>query len=164
VGTITESDVLLASASKAIILGFHTRIDNGVVDVAKREGVQIKQYTIIYELIDQVKDAMAGLLEPELKEVTIGSAEVRQVFTLSKGGRVAGCMVTMGRIVKGKARIVRRKEVIHEGTVTTLRRFQDETNEVRAGLECGVRVSSFEDFQMGDVIESFTVEKIAQRL
>ena len=95
----------LASASNAIILGFHTRIDNGVADMAKREGVQIKLYAIIYELIDQVKEAMAGLLDPILKEVVIGSAEVRKIFELSKGGHVAGCMVTSGRIVKGKVRV-----------------------------------------------------------
>jgi translation initiation factor IF-2 len=164
VGTITESDVLLASASKCIILGFHTRIDNGVTEVAKREGVQIKQYTIIYELIDQVKEAMTGLLEPLIKEVIAGSAEVRQVFSLSKGGSVAGCMVASGRISKGKARVLRRKEIIHEGVIQSLRRFQDEVNEVRAGLECGIRVSSFDDFQVGDFIESFTTEKVAQKL
>ena len=100
---------LLASASNAIILGFHTRIDNGVSDVAKREGVQIKLYAIIYELIDQVKEAMAGLLDPLIKEVVVGSAEVRKIFDLSKGGPVAGCMVTSGRIVKGKVRVMRRK-------------------------------------------------------
>jgi translation initiation factor IF-2 len=164
VGTVTESDVLLAAASKAIILGFHTRIDTGVLEVAKREGVQIKQYAIIYELIDQVKEAMAGLLEPELKEIVLGSAEVRQIFTLSKGGNVAGCMVTSGRISKGKVRVIRRKEVIHEGVIQTLRRFQDEVTEVRAGLECGIRVSSFDQFQLGDVIESFTVEKLPAKL
>ncbi|MBI3416795.1 MAG: translation initiation factor IF-2 [Verrucomicrobia bacterium] len=164
VGTITKEDVMLASASKGIILGFHTRIDNGVTDIAKREGVQIKQYTIIYELIDQVKEAMAGLLDPILKEVVIGSAEVRQIFALSKGGNVAGCIVNSGRIVKGKARILRRKEVIHEGIIQTLRRFQDDVNEVRAGLECGIRVSSYDDLLVGDVIESFTTEKVAQKL
>ena len=164
VGTITESDVLLAAASKAIILGFHTRIDSGVPEVAKREAVQIKQYTIIYELIDQVKDAMAGLLEPETREVVLGAAEVRQIFSLSKGGNVAGCMVSSGRITKGKVRILRRKEAIHEGVIHTLRRFQDEVNEVRAGLECGIRISSFEEYQPGDVIESFTLEKVTPKL
>ena len=164
VGTITESDVLLASASKAIILGFHTRIDNGIPEIAKREGVQIKQYTIIYELIDEVKEAMAGLLEPVLKEIVVGSADVRQVFALSKGGNVAGCMVSNGRISKGKVRVLRRKEPIHEGVIQSLRRFQDEVYEVRVGLECGIRVSSFDDFQAGDVIESFTTEKVAQKL
>jgi translation initiation factor IF-2 len=164
VGTITESDVLLASASSAIILGFHTRIDVGVADLAKREGVQIKLYSIIYELIDQVKEAMAGLLEPVIKEVVIGSAEVRKLFELSKGGNVAGCMVTTGRIVRGKARILRRKGLIYEGVIQTLRRFQDEVNEVRAGMECGVRIEGFNDMQPGDVIECFTTEKVAPKL
>jgi translation initiation factor IF-2 len=164
VGTITESDVLLASASSAIILGFHTRIDVGVADLAKREGVQIKLYSIIYELIDQVKEAMAGLLEPVIREVVIGSAEVRKIFELSKGGNVAGCMVSSGRIVRGKARILRRKGLIYEGVIQTLRRFQDETNEVRAGLECGIRIEGFNDMQPGDVIECFTTEKVAPKL
>jgi translation initiation factor IF-2 len=164
VGTITESDVLLASASSAIILGFHTRIDVGVADLAKREGVQIKLYSIIYELIDHVKEAMAGLLEPLIKEVVIGSAEVRKIFELSKGGNVAGCMVTAGRIVRGKSRILRRKGLIYEGVVQTLRRFQDEVNEVRAGMECGIRIEGFNDMQPGDVIECFTTEKVAPKL
>jgi translation initiation factor IF-2 len=164
VGTITESDVILASASKAIILGFHTRVDNGVNDVAKREGVQIKLYAIIYELIDQVKEAMAGLLDPLLKEVVMGSAEVRKVFSLSKGGNVAGCVVTSGRIVKGKMRVMRRKGAIYEGVSLSLRRFQDEVNEVRSGMECGIRLDGFDDYQLGDTIECYTLEKVAQQL
>jgi translation initiation factor IF-2 len=164
VGTITESDVLLASASSAIILGFHTRIDVGVADLAKREGVQIKLYSIIYELIDQVKEAMAGLLEPVIREVIIGAAEVRKIFELSKGGNVAGCMVTTGRVIRGKARILRRKGLIYEGVVQTLRRFQDEVNEVRAGLECGIRIEGFNDMQPGDLIECFITEKVAPKL
>lgn len=164
VGTITESDVSLASASDAIILGFHTRIDNGVSDAAKREGVQIKLYAIIYELIDEVKDAMAGLLDPIIKEVVIGSAEVRKVFELSKGGNVAGCMVSSGRIVRGKVRVMRRKGLIYEGVTQSLRRFQDEVNEVRAGMECGIRLDGFNEFQVGDVIECYTVEKVASKL
>ena len=164
VGTITESDVLLTSASKAIILGFHTRIDNGVSDLAKREGVQIKLYAIIYELIDQVKEAMAGLLDPILKEVVIGAAEVRKVFELSKGGNVAGCVVAHGRIVKGKVRVMRRKGLIYEGIVQSLRRFQDEVNEVRSGMECGIRLDGFNEFQVGDSIESYMVEKVTQKL
>ena len=159
VGTITESDVSLASASDAVILGFHTRIDNGVSDAAKREGVQIKLYAIIYELIDQVKEAMAGLLDPILKDVVAGSAEVRKIFDLSKGGPVAGCMVTAGRIVRGKVRVMRRKGLIYEGVTQSLRRFQDEVNEVRAGMECGIRVEGFGDFQVGDSIECYTVER-----
>jgi translation initiation factor IF-2 len=164
VGTITDSDVALASASSAVILGFHTRVDSGVADKAKHEGVQIKLYAIIYELIDQVKEGMAGLLEPLLKEVIIGSAEVRKVFDLSKGAPVAGCIVSSGRIAKGKVRLRRRKEVIYEGLTQSLRRFQDEVNEVRAGMECGIRVEGFSEYQIGDLIECYTIEKIAQKL
>src|SRR5204863_3294007 len=123
VGTITESDVSLASASKAVILGFHTRVDSGVADKAKHEGVQIKLYAIIYELIDQVKEGMAGLLEPILKDVTAGAAEVRKILDLSKGAPVAGCTVTSGRIVKGKVIIRRCKEIIFEGITQSLSRF-----------------------------------------
>jgi translation initiation factor IF-2 len=164
VGTITDSDVALASASKAVILGFHTRVDSGVADKAKHEGVQIKLYAIIYELIDEVKEAMAGLLDPILKEVIIGSAEVRKIFDLSKGAPVAGCIVSSGRIAKGKVRLRRRKEVIYEGITQSLRRFQDEVNEVRAGMECGIRIEGFSEFQLGDLIECYSVEKIAQKL
>jgi len=164
VGSITKEDVTLASASKAIILGFHTRIDTGVSDVAKREGVQIKLYAIIYELIDEVKEAMAGLLDPLVKEVVIGSAEVRKIFALSKGGNVAGCVVSSGRLVKGKMRVQRRKGLIYEGVSLSMRRFQDEVSEVRAGMECGIRLDGFNDFQVGDVIECYTLEKVAQKL
>jgi translation initiation factor IF-2 len=164
VGTITESDVSLASASDAVILGFHTRIDNGVSEVAKREGVQIKLYAIIYELIDQVKEGMAGLLEPLLKDVVVGSAEVRKIFNLSKGSPVAGCMVTTGRIVRGKVRVMRHKGLIYEGVTQTLRRFQDEVSEVRAGMECGIRIEGFSDFQVGDAIECYTTERVTQKL
>jgi translation initiation factor IF-2 len=164
VGTVTESDVLLSSASKCIVIGFHTRIDNGVSDVAKREGVQIKLYSIIYELVDEVRDAMAGLLDPILKETVVGAAEVRKIFALSKGGNVAGCAVTMGRIARGKVRVMRRKNLIYEGVTQTLRRFQDEVNEVRAGMECGIRLEGFDDFQEGDVVEAYSVEKVAQKL
>jgi translation initiation factor IF-2 len=164
VGTITESDALLASASKAIILGFHTRVDSSAAEAARREGVQIKLYSIIYELIDEVKDAMAGLLEPISKEVVIGLVEVKQVFALSKGSKVAGCAVQSGRMVRGRCRVVRRKDTIFQGTIGSLRRFQDEVSEVRAGMECGIRVDGFDDFQPGDLIESFTIEKVAQKL
>jgi translation initiation factor IF-2 len=164
VGTITESDVLLASASKCIILGFHTRIDSTASELSKREGVQIKLYSIIYELIDEVKDAMAGLLDPVLKDTVVGAADVKKIFELSKGGNVAGCMVSAGRIVRGKVRIMRRKNLIYEGAILSLRRFQDEVNEVRAGMECGIRIDGFNEFQPGDVIETYSVEKIAAKL
>ena len=164
VGSITESDVLLASASHAIVLGFHTRIDSGSSEVSKREGVQIKLYAIIYELVDEVKEAMAGLLDPILKENVIGAAEVRKVFELSKGGKVAGCIVASGRISKGKVRVMRRKNLVYEGITQSLRRFQDEVNEVRAGMECGIRIDGFDDFQTGDMIECYTIEKVAPKL
>jgi translation initiation factor IF-2 len=164
VGTITESDVSLAAASNAVILGFHTRIDSGVSENAKHEGVQIKLYSIIYELIDEVKEAMAGLLEPILKEVVLGVADVRKIFQLSKGVPVAGCVVSSGRITRGKVRIMRRKGLIYEGVTQSLRRFQDEVNEVRAGMECGIRIEGFADYQIGDAIECCQIEKISQKL
>jgi translation initiation factor IF-2 len=164
VGTITENDVALASASDAVILGFHARLDSTAAEKAKHEGVQIKLYAIIYELIDQVKEAMAGLLEPDVKESVIGSAEVRQIFELSKGVPVAGCMVSSGRIVKGKVRVRRRKDVIYEGIAQSLRRFQDEVNEVRAGMECGIRIEGYSEFQVGDTIECYSTEKVAAKL
>ena len=126
--------------------------------------MQIKLYAIIYELIDEVKAAMAGLLEPDLKETIVGSAEVRQVFELSKGAPVAGCMISTGRIVRGKVRVRRKKDVIYEGVTQSLRRFQDEVNEVRAGMECGMRIEGFGEFQVGDVIECYAIEKIAAKL
>jgi translation initiation factor IF-2 len=164
VGTITENDVALASASDAVILGFHARLDSTAAEKAKHEGVQVKLYAIIYELIDQVKEAMAGLLEPDVKEIIVGSAEVRQVFELSKGVPVAGCMVSSGRIVKGKVRVRRRKDVIYEGIAQSLRRFQDEVNEVRAGMECGIRIEGYSEIQVGDAIECYTTEKVAAKL
>ena len=164
VGTITENDVALASASNAVILGFHTRLDSTASDKAKHEGVQVKLYAIIYELIDEVKEAMAGMLEPVVKDVVVGAAEVRQIFELSKGVPVAGSMVSSGRIVKGKVRVRRRKDIVYEGIVQSLRRFQDEVNEVRAGMECGIRIEGYRDYQVGDVVESYTIEKVAQRL
>jgi translation initiation factor IF-2 len=164
VGTINENDVALASASAAVILGFHARLDSTAAEKAKHEGVQVKLYAIIYELIDQVKEAMAGLLEPDVKESIVGSAEVRQIFELSKGVPVAGCMVSNGRIVKGKVRVRRRKDVIYEGIAQSLRRFQDEVNEVRAGMECGIRIEGYSDFQVGDAIECYTTEKVAAKL
>ena len=164
VGTISENDVALASASHGVILGFHTRLDSTAAEKAKHANVQVKLYAIIYELIDQVKDGMAGLLDPIAREVIVGSAEVRQVFELSKGMPVAGSMVTVGRIVRGKVRVRRRKDVIYEGVTQSLRRFQDEVNEVRAGLECGIRIEGFSEIQVGDLVECYTIEKVAAKL
>ncbi len=164
VGAISENDVAVASASSAIILGFHTRVDSTAAEKAKHAGVQIKLYAIIYELIDQVKEAMAGLLDPEARETITGVAEVRQVFELSKGVPVAGCMVTSGRIARGKVRVRRRKDVIYEGIAQSLRRFQDEVNEVRSGMECGIRIEGYSEFEVGDTIECYAIEKVAAKL
>jgi translation initiation factor IF-2 len=164
VGPVSESDVLLASASNAVIIGFGTKVENVAVTTAKREGVQIKLYSIIYELIDQVKESMVGLLDPELREAIIGHAEVRQVFDLSKG-KVAGCMVIDGRIARtARARVLRRRQSVYDGGLASLRRFQDEVKEVRAGVECGIKLGEYTDYQPEDVIECYTLEKIAQKL
>jgi translation initiation factor IF-2 len=164
VGPITESDVLLASASNAVIIGFSVKVENNASTVSKREGVQIKLYSIIYELIDQVKEAMAGMLEPELRETIIGHAEVRQVFDLTRG-RVAGCYVNDGRISRSaRARVLRKKQPIYDGGIGTLRRFQDDVKEVRAGLECGIKLGDFSEYQPDDIIECYTLEKVPQQL
>ena len=164
VGAVSAADVLLASSSDAVILGFHTRVDSSAAEQAKHEGVQIKLYAIIYELIDHVKEAMAGLLDPLLKELVIGQAEVRKIFSLSKGGNVAGCAVTSGRIVRGKMRVRRKTHLIYEGVSLTLKRFQDEVNEVRSGMECGIKLDGFDEYIEGDIIECYTTEKVAQKL
>ena len=164
VGPISESDILLASASDAVVIGFNVKVESMAVPAAKREGVQVKLYSIIYELLDQMKDAMAGLLEPELRETVIGHAEVKQVFQLSRG-IVAGCLVTDGRIARvARARILRKRQPVYDGGVSTLRRFQDDVKEVRSGLECGIKLGDFSEYQVGDVIECYQLEQIAQKL
>jgi len=164
VGPISESDVLLATASNAVIVGFNVKVENQASATAKREGIQIKLYSIIYELIDQVKEAMAGMLDPELRESILGHAEVRQVFQLSKG-TVAGCFVTDGRIARnGRARALRRKQPIYDGGIATLRRFQDDVKEVRAGVECGIKLGDFTEYEVGDIIECYNLEKVPQQL
>lgn len=164
VGPISESDVLLATASNAVIIGFGVKVENSAAAAAKREGVQIKLYSIIYELLDQVKEAMAGLLEPELRESVIGHAEVKQVFELTKG-IVAGCSVSDGRILRtARARVLRRRQAVYDGNIATLRRFQDDVKEVRTGLECGIKLGDYTEYEPGDIIECYTLEKFAQTL
>jgi translation initiation factor IF-2 len=164
VGPITESDVLLATASNAVIVGFNVKVENQAAAAAKREGVQIKLYSIIYELIDQVKEAMAGMLDPEIRESVVGHAEIRQIFELSKG-TVAGCFVTDGRILRtGRARVLRRRQAIYDGGIGTLRRFQDDVKEVRAGVECGIKLGDFSEYEVGDIIECYNLEKVPQQL
>ncbi len=163
-GPVTESDILLASASDAIVIGFNTRQEGNAVKAAKREGVQVRLYSIIYELIDQVKEAMLGLLDPETRESNLGYAKVLQVFKLT-GGRVAGCQVTKGKILRsGRARVLRDRQQVYDGGVQTLKRFKDDVNEVKNGLECGIRLGNFNDYEEGDVIECYELEKVAQTL
>jgi translation initiation factor IF-2 len=164
VGPISESDILLASASDAVVVGFNVKVESMAVSAAKREGVQVKLYSIIYELLDQIKEAMAGLLEPEHRETVIGHAEVKQVFQLSRG-TVAGCLVTDGRVARAaRARALRKRRPVYDGGISTLRRFQDDVKEVRSGLECGIKLGDFSEYQVGDVIECYQLEAIAQKL
>lgn len=164
VGAINESDVLLASASDAVILGFNVKVENKALSTAKREGVQVKLYSIIYELIDQVKEAMAGLLDPLTREKILGHARVKQVFKVQKG-YVGGSVVTDGVMQrKMRARVLRDGQAVYDGGFETLRRFQDEVSEVRNGLECGIKLSGFSDYEENDVIECYELEKIAQTL
>ncbi|MFH0879195.1 MAG: translation initiation factor IF-2 [Lentisphaerota bacterium] len=165
VGNITGNDVLLASACNAVILGFHVSKEDGVSSMAKREGVEIRLYSIIYEMLDNVRDAMTGLLDPVIKESVVGHAEVRQVFDITKKGRIAGCMCVDGRITsRSKARVVRKSDLLFTGSLLSLKRFQNDASEVREGQECGIRLEGFDAFQAGDIIEFYDVEKIAQQL
>jgi translation initiation factor IF-2 len=164
VGPISESDILLASASDAVVVGFNVKVESMAVPAAKRESVQVKLYSIIYELLDQIKEAMAGLLEPEQRETIIGHADVKQVFQLSRG-IVAGCLVTDGRVARSaRARVLRKRQPVYDGGISTLRRFQDDVKEVRSGLECGIKLGDFNEYQVGDVIECYQLEAIAQKL
>jgi len=164
VGVVTKNDVLMASAAGAVIIGFNTKLENGVTPLAKHHSVRIETYTIIYELGDKVREMMADLLEPDLKETKTGAAEVRQVFPLAKGF-VAGCLVTEGKITRNAAARLRRgREIVHEGKIATLKRFKDDANEVRAGLECGIKLDDFNAYQPGDVIEVYEVQKVRASL
>jgi translation initiation factor IF-2 len=161
---VTENDVLLAKASNAVAIGFSTKADNSANAAAKREEVQIKIYSIIYELIDQVKESMQGLLDPEVRESKIGEAVVKKVFKLSKFP-VAGCVVESGRLLRSaRARVIRRNQSVYDGAFVTLKRFQDEVSEVRAGMECGVRLGKFDEYAEGDIIECYELEKVTQQL
>jgi translation initiation factor IF-2 len=164
VGAINESDVLLASASNAVIIGFNVRPDRNAAEIAEREEVDIRHHTVIYNVTDEMKKAMTGLLEPTLKEVRLGAAEVRTLFKVPKAGTIAGCMVLDGRITRSgesKARLLRDNIVIHEGKISSLRRFKDDVSEVKSGFECGIAFERYNDVKVGDIIEVFTVERIA---
>jgi len=165
VGQITESDVALANASKAIVIGFNVRANAQAKHAAEQQGIEIRYYSIIYDLVDEVKAAMSGLLAPTKKENFLGYASIKQVFNITKVGKVAGCMVTDGKVERGaKVRLLRDKVVIHEGTLSILKRFKDEVKEVPMGQECGMAFANYQDIREGDEIECFQVETIARTL
>ena len=163
-GPVTESDVLLGSASDAVLIGFGVKVENKALAAAKREGVEVRLYSVIYELLDQVREAMVGMLDIETRESIIGNAEVKQVFKI-KRGRVGGCIVMDGRINrKARARVIRGGQTVYDGGIVTLRRFQDEVDEVKTGLECGIRLGSFLEYEVGDTIQCYELEKVEQTL
>jgi translation initiation factor IF-2 len=164
VGAVNESDVLLASASNAVIIAFNVRPDRNAEDIANRERVDIRQHSVIYNVTDEMRKAMAGLLEPTFKEVRMGVAEVRNTFKVPKYGTIAGCMVTEGRITRAgdtQARLLRDNVVVYEGKIGSLRRFKDDVSEVKAGFECGIGFERFNDIKLGDLIEVFVKERVA---
>jgi translation initiation factor IF-2 len=165
VGAINESDVLLASTSNAIVIGFNVRPERNAVAVAEQEDVDIRLHTIIYDLNDEMKRAMTGMLEPVYKEVYRGRAEVREVFRITKVGTVAGCMVTDGVITRNsQVRILRDNVVVHTGKVDALKRFKDDVSEVKSGFECGISIVNFNDIKQGDILEAFITERVAPDL
>ena len=165
VGAITESDVLLASASNAVVIGFNVRPDRKATEIAERENVEIRLHSIIYELQDEITKAMYGLLEPVFKENYAGRSEVLNVFKITKVGQIAGCRVTDGLIRRDyQVRVVREGNEVWKGKISSLKRFKDDVAEVRQGVECGIDLAGFKDIQVGDFIEAFTTEKLAAEL
>ena len=164
VGDISEADVMLASASNALILGFTVKEDSNALAAAEREGVTIKKYDIIYQILEDIEQTMLSLLEPEIKEVELGKAEVRQVFTIGKTTKIAGCYVTEGKIVRAKdAKLIRNGETIFEGAIDQLKRFKDDVKEVAQGFECGISFAKWNDIEVGDIIEVSTTEEIERK-
>ena len=165
VGGITETDVSLAMTSNAVIFGFNTRADSKARSMAENEGVEVRYYNVIYDLIDDVKAALSGMLSPELREEIVGIAEVRDVFRSPKFGLIAGCMVTEGTVFRSKPiRVLRDNIVIYEGELESLRRFKDDASEVRNGMECGIGVKNYTDVKVGDLIEVYDVNEVARSL
>jgi translation initiation factor IF-2 len=165
VGAINESDVTLANASKAMIIGFNVRANPQARDMAKRDGIEIRYYSVIYDVIDDVRAALTGMLSPTLRERFIGNAEIREVFNITRVGKVAGCFVTDGVVKRGAGvRLLRDNVVIHTGTLKTLKRFKDEVKEVREGYECGMAFENYDDIKSGDVIEAYEIEEVAREL
>jgi translation initiation factor IF-2 len=164
-GGVTESDITLAQATGAVVVAFNVRAHKEAREAAERAGVEIRYYSIIYDLVDDVKQAMSGLLAPTLRETMMGNSEIRQVFNITKVGNVAGCVVTDGKVERGMGvRLIRDNVVVHEGTLKTLKRFKDEVKEVVAGQECGMAFTNYEDIRAGDVIECFRVEEVKRSL
>ena len=165
VGQITESDVLLASASDAIIIGFQVRPSSGAKRIADTEQIDIRHYSVIYQAIDEIKSAIEGMLSPEVKETIIGNVEIREVFKITKVGTVAGCMVTEGKVNRGsKLRVIRDGVVVHQGTLESLKRFKDDVKDVVRGFECGLQIKNYQDIQVGDNLEIFEETTIARKL
>jgi translation initiation factor IF-2 len=165
VGAITESDVTLAMASKALILGFNVRANAQARELAKREAIDIHYHSIIYELLDEAKARLSGMLTPLSRETTTGHAEIREVFSITKVGKIAGCMVTDGVIRRGaRVRLLRDDVVIYDGALGSLRRFKDDIREVREGFECGIGIDGFADIRQGDVVEAYEVEEVERTL
>jgi translation initiation factor IF-2 len=165
VGGISESDVQLAISASAPIIAFNVRANKQARDLAEREGVEIRYYSIIYNLIDDVKNTLSGMLAPERRETFLGYAEILQIFNISKAGKVAGCRVSEGIVRRGSGvRLLRDNVVIHEGTLSVLKRFKDEVQEVKQGMECGMAFANYQDIREGDQIECFQVELIERRL
>jgi translation initiation factor IF-2 len=165
VGAIAEADVNLAATTSAVIFGFNVRADATARAAAEKESLEIRYYSIIYNLLDDVKDALSGMLAPEMREEILGTAEVRDVFKSPKFGLVAGCMVVEGSVSRSKQiRVLRENIVIHEGELDSLRRFKDDVSEVRSGTECGIGVKDYTDVKAGDRIEVFDIQKVARSL
>ena len=165
VGGINETDVNLASASNALIVGFNVRPEANATPLAEREGVQIKTYSVIYDVLDDIRDAMVGLLEPEFREKELGRAEVRQTFSVSRIGTIAGCMVLEGKLIRNsRARLVRDSVVIYDGKLASLRRFKDDVKEVSAGTECGISLENYNDIKENDIIEVYEMEEVKPEL
>jgi len=165
VGAITESDILLASASNAIVIGFNVRPERKAADLAEQDGVQIRLHSIIYELQDEIKKAMLGLLEPTIKENYVGRAQVLNIFRIPKVGTIAGCRVVDGSIKRdAEIRLMRDGEQVFKGKLSSLKRFKDDAREVTNGMECGMGIANFNDVQVGDTVEAFVTERVAAEL
>jgi translation initiation factor IF-2 len=162
VGGISESDITLAKASGALVVGFNVRANPQARDLARRDDVEIRYYSIIYDVADDVRRALTGMLSPTLREQFLGNAQIREVFNITKVGKVGGCMVTEGLVKRGaKVRLLRDNVVIHEGSLGQLKRFKDDVKEVREGYECGMSFENYNDIQVGDIIECFEIEEVA---